>query len=261
MMKNIYLLAFLFLSSVFAFAQKKDFKIYNAILFDGTPSLEQYGILDFTMLYEDELVTTNSKIKNSKAPERRYVDNQKVIKEAQKSVEKNLPVCLDAEYWNMYKKDQKEYSVARYLELLNSYRSIDNKNLVSIFHHGATSKAIYDASNVVYPAFYVQTDQMKDWYDKVNYWVRNIKKFGSSKPVYAVIWPQYNTSKKNLNQPFSMIDKKLWRAQLEYLYQRCDGVVIWTHYRDENGKRIQFDEKSPWFKETLAFIKAKKLNR
>lgn len=260
-MKNIYLVAFLIFSSVFAFAQKKDFKIYNAILFDDTPSLKQYGILDFNMIYEDGLITTNYKVKEAKAPTRRFVDEQKVIKAASKSLAQDVPVCLDVEHWDLNKKTEKAYSTARYLELINNYRQIDSKNLVSVFHYGAVAKPIYDASNVIYPAFYMQTDQMKDWYDKVNYFLRNTKKFGGNKPVYALVWPQYNTTKKNNHKPFSMIEKKLWRAQLEYLYQRCDGLVIWTHYRDENGKRIQFDEKSPWFQETLAFIKAKKLNR
>lgn len=260
-MKKYALLCVLLCLTFSSIAQKKDFKIYNALLFDETPSLERYGIQDFHIIYEDGLITTNYKVKDTKAPLRRFIDIEKIMYQANESVKKNIPVCLDVEHWNLNDKSERSYSTDRYLELLNAYREIDSKNLVSVFHYASMSKEIYDASNVVYPAFYFQTDNMQDWYDKVNYFLRNVKRYGGDKPVYAFIWPQYNTNKSQKNKPYSMIDTLTWRKQLEYLYERCDGVVIWSHYRDEDGNRIKFDEKDPWFVETLKFIKQKKLNR
>ena len=45
------------------YPQKKDFKVFNALLFKDTPDLTEYGFSKINMIYEDGVITTNSKYK------------------------------------------------------------------------------------------------------------------------------------------------------------------------------------------------------
>lgn len=255
-MKVNFLFFILIFFSSSSIGQTKDFKVFNALLFKNTPyDLTEYGFSKFNIIYEDGVISTNYHEKNTKSPFWRYVDYQKVGKQARLSrLNKNIPTCLDVEHWDLNNSKTRQYGENQYVSLINSYRSLDKNSMVSVFHYGAISQKINSSSNVVFPAFYTDSSDFTAWKAKVIYFMNNLKKMNNKNPVYAFIWPQYNpTNKTNLG--FKFIERDLWRRQLEFLYQNCDGVVIWSHYRDQNNKNIYFNTNMPWFVETRNFIK------
>src|SRR5690554_1721731 len=43
------------------YPKKKDFKVFNALLFKDTPSLTEYGFSEINLIYEDGVISTNYK--------------------------------------------------------------------------------------------------------------------------------------------------------------------------------------------------------
>lgn len=237
---------------------KRKFRVYNALLFKETPDLTRYGFSRFNIIYEDGVISTNYHVKDEKSEKRRFVDYEKIQKRASVSKKQRMPVCLDVEHWDLYNKETKEYATKQYVDLLAAYRKIDRKNLVSVFHYGSISQEIYDSSNIIYPAFYTHSEDMGEWEAMVRNSVRSNRARGS-KPIYAFIWPQYNPVPKRHKLGYSFVEREKWKRQLELLYELCDGIVIWSHYRDEKGNDILFDLNMPWFQETVEFITRKKI--
>lgn len=237
---------------------KKDFKVYNALLYKNTPDLSKYGFSPINVIYEDGVITTNSNYKRGEF-NWRYIDFKKVLQESQKSKNENIPVVLDVEYWGhllaMDPQKTNKNAEDTFVTLLNLYREIDDKNQVAIFHYGVVSKRINNAANVVFPSFYTHSSSRQEWVSMIKYWLDNLKKTGNKNPIYVFIWPQYNPQPGLTNLGFKFIDINFWRFQLETLYPLCDGIVIWSHKVDENGREIYFNEKMPWFQETLKFMK------
>lgn len=241
------------------YSQKKDFKIFNALSFKETPNLIEYGFSEINMIYEDDVITTNSNYKKGEF-EWRYIDHKKILRESNKSKlnKKNVPTVLDVEYWGsrLYRSSTKKRAEDIFVQLLNEFRENDSKSMVSVFHYGVFSKRILDASNVVYPCFYTHSEDRKEWLNMVKYNLNKLRKMNNRNvPVYVFIWPQYNPVPSKHNLGFSFVDVDFWRLQLETLYPLCDGIVIWSHYRDAKGENIYFEESMPWFQETLKFMK------
>ena len=235
--------------------KRKDFKIFNALLFKNTPDLTKYGFKKINLIYEDGVISTNYHVKDPGAMKRRFIDSAKVLTQAKKSrLSPGIPTCLDVEHWPIANPAYQKYAITQYVDLIKQYRKNDNKSLVSVFHYGAISREIYDASNVIYPCYYTHDENPNVWIGMVNNSIVNIRKFGKKKLIYAFIWPQNNPQSNKPGFGYRFVDRKVWRMQLERLYQLVDGVVIWSHYNDENGKLIYFDTNMPWFQETLDFM-------
>ncbi|ULT28252.1 hypothetical protein KUH03_17655 [Sphingobacterium sp. E70] len=238
--------------------QKKKFKVFDAILFLNKPNLSKYGFSKINVIYEDGIISTNYHEKDVKAFNRRFVDKSKILDKSRGSKNNIVPVCIDVEHWNVQDPKTKSQAIDKYVEILDTYRKIDSKNLVSVFHYGSISKDIYNSSNVVFPAYYSHSSNYNEWEAMVRNSVNAIRKMGN-KPIYAFIWPQYNNVPSKHNLGFTFVDSATWRKQLELIYTLCDGAVIWTHYNDKDGNKIYFDKNMPWFKETLKFIKEKNI--
>lgn len=238
-------------------AQKKDFKVFNALLFKDTPDLTDYGFSKINMIYEDGVISTNY-LKKKGEFSWRFVDFEKIQKQSTKSKNNsNIPTVLDVEYWGhlLYSSKTKKDAEEVFLQLIQLYRTLDRESLVSVFHYGAISERIYNASNVVYPCYYTHGTNRDEWVWMVKNGISEIKKRNKEMPVYVFIWPQYNPIPSKHDLGYKFVEGSFWRLQLETLYPLCDGIIIWSHYRDEKGKDIYFDENMPWFKETVKFIK------
>ena len=258
MKKRVFILGYFILCSIVSMLsqERKDFKIFNALLFKETPNLQEYGFSEINMIYEDGVISTNYHKKKGDF-EWRFVDFKKVLEESNKSKQyTNIPTVLDVEYWGhlLYDLNVKEKAENKFLELIRLYRSNDSNSLVSVFHYGAISECIYNASNVVYPCYYTHGKDRKTWVYMVKNGLNRIKKRSKKTPVYVFIWPQYNPIPSKHDLGYKFVEPDFWRLQLETLYPLCDGVIIWSHYRDEYGKDIYFSKDMPWFQETVKFI-------
>ena len=238
------------------YSQYKDFKIFNALLFKDTPELTEYGFSEINLIYEDGVISTNYHKKKGEF-DWRFVDYKKVLNQSNKSkLNPSVPTCLDVEYWGhlLYNSKSKKDAEAVFFELISLYRANDPNSLVSVFHYGAISERIYNSSNVVYPCYYTHSTNRKEWIAMVKNGIAKIKKRNKDMPIYVFIWPQYHPIPLKHDLGYKFVEADFWQLQLETLYTLSDGVVIWSHYRDENGKDIYFDKEIPWFKETLKFI-------
>lgn len=257
MNKYFLVITFISLCIINAMAHnKKHFKVFNALLFKETPDLYQYGFSKINMIYEDGVISTNYH-KNRGDFEWRFVDFEKVARESSKSKRhENVPTVLDVEYWGhmLYNTKTKKEAENVYIQLIRLYRANDLNSLVSVFHYGAISEDIYNASNVVYPCYYTHGKNRNEWVAMVKNGIAAIKKRKKNLPIYVFIWPQYNPIPNKHDLGYKFIEPDFWRLQLETLYSLCDGVIIWSHYRDENGEDIYFNSNMPWFQETLKFI-------
>lgn len=263
MKRIIFLFVLLVNCSSFMFPQvKKEFKVFNALLFKDTPDLTKYGFSNINLIYEDGVISTNYRKKKGEF-DWRFVDSSKVLRESEKSkINPSIPTVLDVEYWGhlLYNRNTKKQAKDVFLNLIKQYREKDSNSLVSVFHYGAISERIYNASNVVYPVYYTHSDNRKEWVAMVKNGIRKIKNRDKKVPIYVFIWPQYNPIPKKHDLGYTFVEADFWRLQLETLYPLCDGIIIWSHYRDENRNDIYFDETMPWFKETLKFMKKYNIN-
>jgi len=264
MKKRVFILNYFILISIVNILpqERKDFKIFNALLFKETPDLQKYGFSDINMIYEDGVISTNYHKKKGDF-DWRFIDLKKVEKESSKSKNNiNIPTVLDVEYWGhlLYNPNTKEKAEDEFIQLIRLYRSNDPNSLVSVFHYGAISERIYNASSVVYPCYYTHGKDRDTWISMVKNGINQIKKRGEKLPIYVFIWPQYNPIPSKHDLGYKFIESEFWKLQLETLYPLCDGVIIWSHYRDENGKDIYFNKDMPWFKETVKFINKYDLN-
>lgn len=239
-------------------AQGKKFQVFDAILYEGKPNLEKYGLKKMFVLYEDEVISTNYRQSNTKAKNRRYIDFEKLRSKATHTYKKSYPVCIDVEFWNLYNENTREYALDQYINIIKSYRNIDSKNYISLFHYSSINKDLFDISNVVFPAYYTHSQNFKDWENMVRSSVTKMRKWGN-KPIYAFIWPQYNQNDVLGPLSLTFIPHKEFRQQLELLYNLCDGIVIWTNKKDNKGNVIKFHKNMPWFKEVRNFIKEKNI--
>ena len=237
---------------------RKNFKVFDALLFKETPDLSKYGFKKINLIYEDGVISTDYHVKDPVDIKRRFVDREKIVAQAKKSMlAPGAPTCLDVEHWSIDNLQTQKYAIAQYVDLIRQYRSVDKKSLVSVFHYGSASPEIYNASSVIYPCYYTHDANPNVWIGMVNNSMIRINKYaknGKKKPVYAFIWPQNNPQPGKPDFGYKFVDRKVWRMQLETLYKLVDGIVIWSHYRDEKGKLIYFDTKMPWFQETLDFM-------
>ena len=206
---------------------KNDFKIFNALLYKNTPDLRNYGFSKINMIYEDGVISTNYKFKKGDY-NWRYIDFTKIMKEARKTEIKKIPVCLDVEYWGkyLYNKTTKSNAEDIYENLINMYRVIDSKSLISVFHYGAISERIYNASNVVYPCYYTHSTNRNEWISMVKNGINKIKKRNKNLPIYAFIWPQYNPDHSKHDLGYSFIEPDFWKLQLETLYPLKNSCLV-----------------------------------
>jgi len=95
-------------------------------------------------------------------------------------------------------------------------------------------------------------------------WVRQAKalvceaRLMSDKPVIAFIWPEFHPGSTPAGGD---VPADYWRLQLETLAEIADGVVIWGGYDMANERARVWDDKAPWWRETLRFMERHRENR
>ena len=101
MKKKIFIVLFISLFSIglmFSQENKKEFKVFNALLFKNTPDLSKYGFSKINLIYEDGVISTNYRV-DIKDSSRRFVDLAKIISQSNSSKNNNnIPTCLDVEH-------------------------------------------------------------------------------------------------------------------------------------------------------------------
>lgn len=261
-MINIFLYLFYFFgiflnqNSVPDFYQKADFKVYNAILFKNTPDLTQYGFSKFNMYYEADLLKDSP---GSKSRNERIVNYGTFRKNSLASkLNSSTPTCLNIESWRLTPSTIRK-SKPKYLNAIKLFRSYNSTSKVG--YYGLTRfQWMNELSDILYPSFYTYNKNLDSWKENALTEILRLRKLNPGKSIYAFICPQYTPNKKSSKFAFQFVDPDVWAAELEFLYKYADGIVIWSHYKDENGKPIYFNIRMPWFIKTSEFIKNHKIN-
>ncbi len=268
-------------SLLYSQSAKKEFEIFNALLYRNTPKLEEYGLKKIYIFYEDDLNYLSNRSTNESG---RKINTDGVIHSAkQANLNNSIPVCLDIESWPNGGKYLKE-SINKYLSVLKLFKRYNRKSKIGYFgvypmsspHEeynfnsqiretviipnwhkiNKDTERIGRAVDIYYPEFYTRSNDHNTWKKIVIEKVRKIREINKSAKIYGFIWPQYYLS----NGRYDYIESDIWYKQLETLYKYCDGAVIWSGPTGPNGKVVDFNLNMGWFKETVKFINENNIN-
>lgn len=101
--------------------------------------------------------------------------------------------------------------------------------------------------DIIYPSLYTFYPDQLGWvkYAKAN--ISEARRYGTGKPVYVFLWPQYHDSNRLLRLKY--LEEDYWRLQLETAYKYADGLVIW------GGSKEDWNDEYSWWQVTKEFIK------
>jgi hypothetical protein len=107
-----------------------------------------------------------------------------------------------------------------------------------------------DVVDIIVPSlytFYLDEKSVACWpkYAEAN--IAQARLYG--KPVWAFLWPKLHTNET------LWIPQALWRTELETVYAKADGVVIWSRASSTD----KWSWTAPWWVETADFLKDKGL--
>jgi hypothetical protein len=110
-------------------------------------------------------------------------------------------------------------------------------------------KPLADVVDIIVPSlytFYLDTKSVACWpkYAEAN--IAQARMYG--KPVWAFLWPKLHTDLT------VWIPQSLWRTELETVYAKADGLVIWSKSATD-----KWSWTAPWWVETADFMKDKGL--
>jgi len=245
-------------------AQKK-FTIFNAIHYRNTPDLSSQSLHQLNLIYEAHLLDGN------KQP------SEDSIRKAALKANNGAPVTLDIEAWSFESGDIDE-TIRKYEQTIHTFkqanpnarigfyavvpqivihkwrkmRYTENADYSKWLNTDLKLKPIADKVDLFFPACYTYTDDTVSWKESVIATIKEIKKYSADKPIYAYVWPQYHGG---FPKAIQFVDPKVWKFELETLYNLTDGIVIWTSDKDVHKNTIYWDESMPWWQVTKTFIR------
>lgn len=188
-----------------------------------------------------------------------------------------VPVTLDIETWPFSPSSALSNTVSLYNKVIDSFKSVNTTSGVG--YYGTVPKVAYNWSNIdpvnnpsgyngwknlnsnlspiaqkvdiFFPSFYVYDLDTSAWRKMVDSTVSAIKRYSTSKPIYAYIWPQYHDGSAYDRQ---FVDSARWKFQLETLSKRVNGVVIWTSNKDSVNNTISWNPNMQWWRITKEFM-------
>lgn len=266
-------------------AKIKPFMVFNSIGYIGTPDLSVYGMRPIKVIYEADLDDPPALFSSA----RRYSE-KKISLAAQAAAKgKNGIVILDMETWG-----RSPEAMGKYVKAVREFKRDDPDSKVGMFEVMPTNIALpYTAYSknrpellqeweklqpiaepvvrevdVLAPEVYTMGDDMEAWDKEARLFVRTARQAAPGKPVYVFIWPQYlspHAGCKRGSKAAQFIPPSAWRNELETLYTVADGVILWSPRwacspDSDVADYPKFNEHMPWFRETLAFMRAHSLH-
>jgi len=262
-------------------AVTKEFRVFNAIEYAGTPDLSNYGIKPINVIYEGSLNDPPS----SFSKVRRY-SSVKVNRAAKLAAQRQgTLVVLDMETWGWSADAMRKYS-----EVIHDFRSANPSSKISMFGvmptHGyllynafsgnkphlvdvweklqPIAAPVTSKVDALTPSVYTMGPDADAWAKEAKLMVNRARQAAPGKPVYVFVWPQYYAGSAgckpgSINARF--LPSAVWRNELETLYPIADGVILWSPPWVCSGNsrivtRPRFSSDMPWFEETLKFMKA-----
>jgi hypothetical protein len=277
-MKNKFIcVAYLMLIAMSAGAQKS-FTLFKQVRYKNTPTSLLPFLQPFALANENNLLQS---------------DKQTIRKSGIDSFANTCigaaPINMDLETWAYYPTATLNKTIDSFNKVINYFKAVNNHTPIGFYAvppkqayqwssidpvnnpsgysgwKGISDNMAPLAANVdlFEPSFYTyDVDTSLGWRKMVDTTVAAIKRYSTTKKIYAFIWPQYRgTGAYPAPAPqYQFIDTASWRYQLEVLYDRVDGVIIWTSNKAPDGTTISWDVNFPWWQTTKAFMVEKKLS-
>ena len=278
-MKNKLLyLACLLIFVVSASAQTKSFILFKQVRYNKTPTSLLPFLQPFALANENNLLEAD----------RQTIRKSGIDSFANACLGTN-PVNMDLETWAYYPTATLNKTIDSFNKVINYFKAVNNHTPIGFYAvppkqayqwssidpvnnptgyagwKGISDNMARLAANVdlFQPSFYTyDVDTTLGWRKMVDTTVAAIKRYSTTKKIYAFINPQYHgTGTFPAPYPeYQFIDSASWRYQLDVLYDRTDGVIIWTSNKAANGSIISWDVNFPWWRATKAFMVDKKLS-
>jgi hypothetical protein len=105
--------------------------------------------------------------------------------------------------------------------------------------------------DIICPEGYTYFNNQEAWTRYMNLIIKEAKTYG--KPIYPFLWPEFMSSTP-LKGKF--IPSDFWRYQLDFVYKKCDGVIIWggRDFTVSPTVSREWNESAAWWIETKNFI-------
>lgn len=244
----------------------KDFLLFHLVRYRNTP-VDLMPYLHPTKIANEKMLLDQDGFPNSHA-----------IEAFAKTCPPHVPVTLDLESWPYWPDAKLTNTIDNFLMVIGSFKRVNTSSPIGFY--GVPPKQIYQwksidpADNpkrfatwkkisdslgrvaqhvdIFLPSFYAYDPDTASWRKMVDMTISAIKRYHQSKPIYAYIWPQYHQGSTPNSLQF--IDTAIWRYELEILYNRVDGCIIWTSNKDSNGNIISWDPNMLWWQTTKSFL-------
>ena len=242
--------------------------VFQGFRYNKMPNLSGCGLTSLKIFYHTEIFGSGSKSKPNISQLKNVVIPQILKKRYQYAV-------LDIEVWDPVREMDKLIAVAKTVRdgirakggrtKIGYYLLIPERNWLAPVQNSSRRNSNWHANNsrlkrlanevdVVFPSLYTVYDNQRDWltYAKAN--LAEARKYG--KPVIPFIWPQIHDWNKVDGQKY--MAASFWKTQLETVYSKADGLVIWGSIKPVRGQRgwDTWHSGMPWWEVTKSFTKA-----
>jgi hypothetical protein len=254
------------------------FHMYQSITFDGTPSdLTSYGLKPIRLVSAADLSADQPDLATGiKSP-----DVAKIEALALDVLNKpNIPVVINSiDNWITDRTSNNAAMIDRFKLISETFKAKNSTNKLGFQGVGPTSmttlrlnegrteyqitdswfryaaqpmRALRQYADVLIPAPSLIDDNLTQWKGDCVRIIIEAKQNNPSKPIFAYLWTNYfnrNTSYPFFADAYKPIKEQTWMEVLEFIYQRCDGVIIVSN--------AQKNDPVTW-SEDLGLIKATK---
>ncbi|MCT1523546.1 hypothetical protein [Sphingobacterium hotanense] len=263
----IWILSLFLVCEQYSFAQSNpNFLVFDGIMIKDKPDLFSKSFSRINVIYEDDLTQYDNRYPRDK--NYRKINQTRFNNSARLVSSNNYPVCLDVESWPLYERNLNS-NIKKYLNLLNEFKNRSQRTNVgffgvlpygNVYKYDSRFDEIANESAIAFPVFYTKNENRTAWLKDVEKQISIIKKQWPHLKIYGFIWPQYHSHNPNLKGKY--ISNDFWKFQLQELYKRCDGVVVWMPpFNLANREKISWNSNALWYKSTINFIREKEIIR
>ena len=243
------------------------FQIYDALGSAGKPTkteMDALGIAEIAVVgvshFEGHLESRLERL-----PRKKNMDY--VLCVDARFGERVQDMCLDLEHWPVrdptsHAKYLKVMQMAKslrplkrfgYFEILPNMRLADFANSqglpgtperIEYDQLTALRQPVADICDYIAPSLYSYWPDLETWKAFADLVIATAIQMANGKPVYPFLCPRYMPL-ANMGEAF--VSGEMWRAQMEYLWTECDGIILWDYF----GRPM--NQADAWWQETIAF--------